>query len=129
MMEYDDQVKARGYYRVADDSEAWRGTRQEPLEEVPGVGVRGRENSGKFPGPYDRTDSGGPMQTPNVTLDLVVRQCNSGACPTVYRTNRGTLVVQGNKLGPAEAGVTVPDGEGMVEIPAELLIEFARKVE
>ncbi len=60
------------------------------------------------------------MTTPKVTLELVISQCGMGECPTVYRTDRGTLVVQGYTFDPADAGVTLPDGELMVEIPAEL---------
>lgn len=61
-----------------------------------------------------------------ITLEQVAGLCNTGECPTVYRTNRGTLVVQGLSFNPAEAGVGVPPGEQMVEIPAELLAEYAR---
>jgi hypothetical protein len=47
--------------------------------------------------------------------------CKDGDCPTVYRTDRGTIGVQGYLLDPA-----TPDGEALVEIPAELLLEAAR---
>lgn len=47
--------------------------------------------------------------------------CKDGDCPTVYRTNRGTIGVQGYLLDQA-----TPDGEALVEIPAELLLEAAR---
>jgi hypothetical protein len=67
-------------------------------------------------------------QPPTVNLDLVVGMCGAGDCPTVYRTDRGTLVVQGYSFEPAEAGVTVPEGERMVEIPIELLSAYTRNV-
>lgn len=54
-------------------------------------------------------------------LELVTTLCGGGSCPTVYRTNRGTLVVQGYTVAPADAGIELPDGELLVEIPAELL--------
>ena len=54
-------------------------------------------------------------------LELVTTLCGNGTCPTVYRTNRGTLVVQGYVVPAAQAGIEVPDGELLVEIPAELL--------
>lgn len=54
-------------------------------------------------------------------LELVTTLCGGGTCPTVYRTNRGTLVVQGYAVTPAAAGVAVPDGELLVEIPVDLL--------
>jgi hypothetical protein len=62
----------------------------------------------------------------SVTLDMVVGRCGGGECPTVYRTDRNTLVVQGYAFEPADAGVTVPDGERMVEIPVELLADYVR---
>ncbi|MBB2942862.1 hypothetical protein FB565_002575 [Actinoplanes lutulentus] len=52
--------------------------------------------------------------------------CATGTCPTVYSTNRGTLVVQGYTVTPAEAGVRTPDGEQLVEIPIELLADALR---
>ena len=47
--------------------------------------------------------------------------CKDGDCPTVYRTDRGTVAVQGNRLNHATS-----EGEAIVEIPAELLAEAAR---
>jgi hypothetical protein len=47
--------------------------------------------------------------------------CKDGDCPIVYRTDRGTIRVQGYLLDR-----TTPDGEALVEIPAELLLEAAR---
>jgi hypothetical protein len=45
--------------------------------------------------------------------------CCGGTCPTLYESDRGTIVVQGWKV--TEADVDVPDGEALVEIPRELL--------
>jgi hypothetical protein len=45
--------------------------------------------------------------------------CFDGTCPTVYQAENGNLVIQGWKV--TEADVDVPDGEALVEIPAELL--------
>ena len=48
-------------------------------------------------------------------------ECKSGDCPTVYVTDRGTIAVQGYDVAhPA------PDGESVVEIPVEMLLEAAR---
>jgi hypothetical protein len=47
--------------------------------------------------------------------------CKDGDCPTVYRTDRGTIAVQGYSLARE-----VPEGEALVEIPAELLSEAVR---
>ena len=55
--------------------------------------------------------------------------CKGGDCPTVYATDRGTLVIQGYVLDPATVRqLTLPTGEGAVEVPAELLLEAARQV-
>ena len=64
-----------------------------------------------------------------VTLEFVAGQpCGAGDCPTVYKTNHGTLVVQGYAFSPVQAGVEIPAGEQMVEIPAELLADYIRAV-
>jgi hypothetical protein len=58
-------------------------------------------------------------------LELITTLCGGGHCPTVYRTNRGTLVVQGYAVTAETAGIDLPPGELLVEIPADLL-EAAR---
>jgi hypothetical protein len=62
---------------------------------------------------------------PKSDLQVVASSCNAGSCPTIYRTDRGTLVVQGYVVTGA-TGVELSDGEMLVEIPAELLAEAAR---
>ena len=47
--------------------------------------------------------------------------CKDGDCPAVYSTDRGTVAVQGYQLDHR-----TPDGEAIVEIPAELLAKAAR---
>ena len=49
--------------------------------------------------------------------------CVDGTCPTIYRSDRGTIVVQGYAV--TDAGMDVPEGEALVEIPAELLAQVA----
>lgn len=66
------------------------------------------------------------VRTPNKGGDMELTKiadgnCKDGDCPTVYRTDRGTIGVQGYLLDRA-----TPDGEALVEIPAELLLEAAR---
>lgn len=53
---------------------------------------------------------------------------NVNGCPTLYRTDRGTVVVQGRTVTDPEAlaemarhGNGVPADESAVEVPAELL--------
>jgi hypothetical protein len=55
--------------------------------------------------------------------------CDIKGCPTVYATDRGTLVIQGYVLDPAATRqLTLPTGESAVEVPADLLLEAARQV-
>ncbi|MDT3441804.1 MULTISPECIES: hypothetical protein [unclassified Pseudofrankia] len=51
--------------------------------------------------------------------------CNTGACPQVYFTDRGTVVIQGSGLDAAEAGVPTSEGEVLVEITRELFLAAA----
>jgi len=53
-----------------------------------------------------------------VKLTLLGVDCRDGTCPTIYASDRGTIVVQGHVV--TDADVTVPAGEALVEIPAEL---------
>ncbi len=59
--------------------------------------------------------------SPAPKLTLVTSLCGNGTCPTVYRTDRGTLVVQGYTIAADQVDVDLPAGEQLVEIPAELL--------
>ncbi|MGW0195009.1 hypothetical protein [Nonomuraea sp. NPDC003201] len=55
----------------------------------------------------------------------------AGACPTLYETDRGTIVVQGLQVTDPEALADlrdVLDGEAAVEVPRELITEIARRV-
>ncbi|MEV6153661.1 hypothetical protein AB0L53_25270 [Nonomuraea sp. NPDC052129] len=55
----------------------------------------------------------------------------AGACPTLYETDRGTIVVQGLELTDKEALADlrdILDGETAVEVPRELITEIARRV-
>lgn len=47
--------------------------------------------------------------------------CGEGDCPNIYTTETGTVVVQGYLVDHQ-----VPAGEGIVEIPREILLEAAR---
>ena len=58
---------------------------------------------------------------PAPKLTLLTTLCGGGSCPTVYRTDRGTLVVQGYTLIADNVDIDLPPGEQLVEIPAELL--------
>lgn len=49
-------------------------------------------------------------------------QCNKNDCPNVYRTARGSFVVQGDLSNAFQA----PAGEALVEIPESVLREAVR---
>ena len=49
-------------------------------------------------------------------------ECGQGDCPNVYRTEKGSFVVQGDMFN----GFAPPDGEGLVEIPESVLREAFR---
>jgi hypothetical protein len=67
------------------------------------------------------------VNSPTLALEhILTRGCKDGNCPTMYRTNRGTFVVQGYAVAADQAGVELPDGELLVEIPLELLAGVIR---
>ena len=59
---------------------------------------------------------------------LAASACTQGQCPTVYESSPGTIVVQGYVVSAATAGIDVPEGEMLVEIPSRLLIEAVEKM-
>jgi len=54
-------------------------------------------------------------------MKVIAGSCFDGTCPTIYATDRGTVVVQGQQVNDSD--VTLGEGEVLVEIPAELLKE------
>jgi hypothetical protein len=62
------------------------------------------------------------------SLRPIANLCTSGACPTIYLSDSGAMIVQGFSVSAEEAGIDVPDGERLVEIPRELLAEALRSV-
>ncbi len=52
---------------------------------------------------------------------ITAGNCKDGDCPAIYRTDRGTVAVQGDRLTHP-----TPEGEAIVEIPTELLAEAVR---
>lgn len=55
---------------------------------------------------------------------------NGGNCPSLYKTDRGTFIVQGWKVTDPEAlaGLDIPGHETAVEVPLDVLAEIAAKV-
>jgi hypothetical protein len=66
----------------------------------------------------------GPPDTPEPAPRLVISLCGTGTCPTIYHTERNTVLVQGT----VATDLTVPEGELLVEIPRDLLLEAARRL-
>lgn len=54
----------------------------------------------------------------------LVSTCDITDCPTIYATDRGTLLVQG--ATPADHGLRIPVHETLVEIPMELIRKAIR---
>ena len=61
-------------------------------------------------------------------VTVAASACSSGSCPTVYVTNRNTVVVQGYTVTAEAAGVELPAGELLVEIPVDILTSASRAV-
>ncbi|MEV7626592.1 hypothetical protein [Actinoplanes sp. NPDC089786] len=61
-------------------------------------------------------------------VEKIAASCSSGSCPTIYRTDRGTLIVQGHMIEPGSVGISVSDGEKLVEIPLPLLLSVTDNV-
>ena len=72
-----------------------------------------------------RDATNGPPVTPVSVPQPVANLCNGGSCPTIYRAGPDTILVQ----GIAADAITVAEGELLVEIPKELLLEAARRIQ
>lgn len=67
------------------------------------------------------------LSPPNMDAALprpIAVMCGAGTCPTVYRTSRGTLIIQGAAITAAGTGIDLAAGEALIEIPEELLTQF-----
>ena len=61
-------------------------------------------------------------------LRAVANRCATANCPTVYVSGSGSLVVQGYAVSAERAGIDLPDGEMLVEIPIDLLTEAVQNL-
>ncbi|MFC0529006.1 hypothetical protein [Phytohabitans kaempferiae] len=63
-------------------------------------------------------------------LTFIRKDSNGGQSPTLYRTDRGTFVVQGYKIDDPQAlhTLNLPSHETAVEVPEALLKEIAREL-
>ncbi|MFW5420979.1 hypothetical protein J0910_30635 [Nocardiopsis sp. CNT-189] len=63
-------------------------------------------------------------------LKMLGSTSQGGGCPTLYETETGDIVVQGDRLTDPEALAQIKDvldGEEFVVVPRELLTRFAPK--
>ncbi|WP_406138767.1 hypothetical protein [Streptomyces sp. NBC_01089] len=52
---------------------------------------------------------------------VLATTCDKKDCPTIYRTDRGTILVQGET--PTDHGLEIPAHETLVEVPMELILK------
>ncbi|RMI38795.1 hypothetical protein [Streptomyces triticirhizae] len=57
-------------------------------------------------------------------LTRLVGECEDGDCPTIYATDRGTLIVQGSKVEGHQ--LRISEHETLVEISADLIRKAVR---
>jgi len=62
--------------------------------------------------------------TQTMKVTKLVSTCDIKDCPTIYATDRGTFLVQGET--PSDHGLQIPAHETLVEIPMELLQKAIR---
>lgn len=55
--------------------------------------------------------------------------CEDGKCPTIYETDSGSFVVQGNnaELLFSSEGMALPSHERVVEIPRSVMSDFVQR--
>ena len=56
-------------------------------------------------------------------LRPIANMCTSGSCPTIYQDSPSTVVIQGFAVSSTTAGIDLPDGELLVQVPTALLKE------
>ena len=73
-------------------------------------------------------DLGASTEPAALGLRQIAKVCSNSGCPTIYQSDHGTVVVQGYAVSAHRAGVDLPDGELLVEIPLDLLREAVNSV-
>lgn len=54
--------------------------------------------------------------------------CAGGSCPTIYETDRGTILLQGCVLTAEDKrSLCIPQNEDVVEVPKEFIERFVAK--
>lgn len=69
------------------------------------------------------------MKNPKLKKFAGIDDCLGGACPTIYTSEEGKFFVQGYSVSKVlMKNARVPEGEGLVEIPKELLLNATAKL-
>jgi hypothetical protein len=64
-----------------------------------------------------------------MTLETLASACASNACPTIYAYPGDLQVlVQGHVTSGPAHGVALPDGETLVQVPADLILQAAERL-
>ncbi|MEM7368696.1 MAG: hypothetical protein AAF587_08820 [Bacteroidota bacterium] len=64
-----------------------------------------------------------------LTLIQSTLNCETSACPTIYKDEAGNYIIQGFILKPAEkAAISIPEGEDAIRVPADFLQKFIEKM-
>ncbi|MGW7418205.1 hypothetical protein [Streptomyces sp. NPDC054863] len=54
-------------------------------------------------------------------VTMLATTCDKKDCPTIYKTDPGTVLVQGET--PTDHGLDIPAHETLVEIPMDLIVK------
>jgi hypothetical protein len=68
------------------------------------------------------------QQRVTMTLRQVAGSCGEGDCPTIFVSDRGTVVFQGDAVTEAR-GLRLGDGEQAVELPMNVVLEAINALE
>jgi hypothetical protein len=66
-----------------------------------------------------------PLTEGDLQVTLLATSCKNGDCPSVYLSDRGTLVIQGDAIAAAN-GMRLGHGEQAVEVPMNIIEEALR---
>lgn len=77
---------------------------------IPCLNARNREES--------QSTAGQPKGTA-MKVTILASTCDKNDCPTIYETDRDTILVQGET--PTDHGLAIPEHETLVEIPLDLI--------
>lgn len=63
-----------------------------------------------------------------LTVIHATRNCANSSCPTIYQDKDGNFFIQGFQLKDiAKKDIPLPEGEDVVMVPKDFLMEFVAK--